>query len=89
MRTPAENPEGYDIGSALSFASGLQGKLLIVHGMTDNNVHPSNSMQLIDALVEAGKPFDLMVYPNQRHGIRGAAGVHSWTTSGGTWSRSR
>lgn len=44
--------------------------------MTDNNVHPPNSMQLIDALVEAGKPFDLTVYPNQRHGIRGAAGVH-------------
>lgn len=76
MRTPQENPEGYDAGSTLPFAANLRGKLLLVHGMTDNNVHPSNTMQLIDALVTAGKTFDLMVYPNQRHGIGGASGAH-------------
>ncbi len=76
MSTPQKNPEGYDQGSAMPFAGNLTGKLLLVHGTIDNNVHPGNTIQLIDALVKAGKRFDLMLYPNNRHGIRGKAGRH-------------
>lgn len=77
MRTPQENKEGYDLGSALPFAGNLQGKLLLIHGSVDNNVHPGNTIQLIQKLVEAGKNFDLMIYPEQRHGIRGPGRQHS------------
>lgn len=76
MRTPQENTEGYDLGSALPYAKNLKGKLLLIHGTIDNNVHPGNTIQLIDALVKAGKKFDLMFYPLQRHGIRGPYGRH-------------
>lgn len=76
MRTPQENPEGYDLGSALPYAKKFKGKLMITHGMIDNNVHPANTMQLIDALIAADKTFDLMFYPEHRHGIRGDARNH-------------
>ena len=76
MRKPQENKEGYDLGSALNYAKNLRGKLLIVHGTADNNVHPGNTMQLIDELIKAQKQFDLMLYPNQRHGLRGPYGKH-------------
>ncbi len=76
MNTPQENKAGYDNGSAMSYAENLKGKLLIVHGTIDNNVHPGNSIHLIDALVRADKRFDVMFYPNNRHGIRGAHGQH-------------
>ncbi len=77
MRTPQLNPEGYDLGSAFPYAENLRGKLLLMHGTTDNNVHPGNSQQLINALIEAGQNFTLMFYPGNRHGIRGAAGRHA------------
>lgn len=76
MNTPQANKEGYDIGSAMTYADQLKGDLLIVHGTTDNNVHPQNSIMLIDALVRADKIFDVMFYPDNRHGIRGAHGAH-------------
>jgi dipeptidyl-peptidase-4 len=76
MNTPQANKEGYDIGSAMTYAGQLKGDLLIVHGTTDNNVHPQNSIMLIDALVRADKIFDVMFYPDNRHGIRGAHGAH-------------
>ena len=76
MRTPQENPEGYDTGSALKYAANLKGKLLLIHGTIDNNVHPGNTIQLVDALIKAGKRFDLMLYPGYRHGIYGEAGKH-------------
>ncbi len=76
MNTPQENKAGYDNGSAMRYAENLKGKLLIVHGTIDNNVHPGNSVQLIDALIKADKRFDVMFYPNNRHGIRGAHGQH-------------
>jgi dipeptidyl-peptidase-4 len=69
MRLPGDNPEGYKNGSALNFVDNLKGKLLVVHGTIDNNVHPSNTIHLIDALQKAGKTFDFMFYPEQRHGI--------------------
>ena len=76
MRLPNDNPEGYKNGSALNFVDNLKGKLLIIHGTIDNNVHPSNTIHLIDALQKAGKTFDFMFYPEQRHGIGGAGGRH-------------
>jgi dipeptidyl-peptidase-4 len=76
MRTPQENPDGYDKGSAIPYAGDLEGKLLMTHGSTDNNVHPGNTMQLVEALIGAGKTFDLMIYPQQRHGIGGAGRRH-------------
>ncbi|MCP4725437.1 MAG: prolyl oligopeptidase family serine peptidase [bacterium] len=77
MRTPQENPDGYDKGSAMTYAENLRGKLLLTHGTIDNNVHPSNTIQLINAFIEADKDFDLMLYPEHRHGIRGAAGEYA------------
>ena len=69
MRRPADNPEGYTKGSCLSYVSNLKGRLFIHHGAVDDNVHPGNTIQLARALLEAGKRFDLMVYPEQRHRI--------------------
>jgi dipeptidyl-peptidase-4 len=73
MRTPQENPEGYDLGSTLPYAEQLRGKLLLTHGTTDNNVHLGNTNQLVEALINAGRNFDLMYFPENRHGARGAA----------------
>jgi dipeptidyl-peptidase-4 len=69
MRTPQENPEGYKAGSCIEHASKLKGHLFLLHGLVDDNVHPSNTWQLVDALQQAGKRFDLMVYPNNAHGF--------------------
>ncbi|MDY3558266.1 DPP IV N-terminal domain-containing protein [Gemmata sp. JC673] len=71
MLTPKENPEGYAKSSCVAAAKNLAGKLLIVHGMMDDNVHMQNSVQLVDALQRAGKDFELMLYPQARHGIGG------------------
>ena len=71
MRTPRENPEGYSIGAPLSHAEGLEGELLIIHGTADDNVHPQNTLRMIAELEQAGKQFDMRLYPGQRHGVRG------------------
>ncbi len=76
MNTPQANKEGYDVGSAMTYADQLKGKLLLIHGSIDNNVHPANTTMLVDALIKADKNFDLMMYPGNRHGIRGAHGRH-------------
>ena len=67
MWIPQENKEGYEAGSAMKYARDLKGRLLIYYGTADNNVHPSNSMQLIDALMKAGKSFDVQVGPDLGH----------------------
>ena len=76
MRTPEANPDGYDKGSALPYAKNLKGRLLIAHGTIDNNVHAGNSIHLIDALQKEGKSFDMMYYPEHRHGITGYNARH-------------
>lgn len=68
METPAENPEGYAASSPLTHAAQYKGMLRIVHGTTDDNVHLQNSLQLVDTLENMGRHFELMVYPNERHG---------------------
>ncbi len=69
MQTPEHNPEGYDRAAVADAAEDLHGRLLIVHGLRDDNVHFQNAAQLIDALHQENKMFDLMVYPRDRHGI--------------------
>ncbi|RKY83385.1 S9 family peptidase, partial [candidate division KSB1 bacterium] len=70
MRRPQDNPDGYEKGSCMNYAKNLKGHLFINHGCVDNNVHPGNTVQLIQALLKHNKKFDLMMYPEQRHGIR-------------------
>jgi dipeptidyl-peptidase-4 len=67
MWIPEENQAGYDAGAAMTYASNLKGRLLIYYGTADNNVHPSNSLQLIKALQQAGKSFEVQVGPDQGH----------------------
>ena len=67
MWIPQENPDGYRLGSAMTYADKLQGRLLIYYGTADNNVHPNNAMQLIRALQSAGKSFEVQVGPDQGH----------------------
>jgi dipeptidyl-peptidase-4 len=80
MGLPQENAEGYKNSSPVNSAANLQGRLLIVHGTSDDNVHMQNTMQMVQALVAAGKPFDLALYPRKTHGIAGAvARTHLFT----------
>jgi dipeptidyl-peptidase 4 len=72
MSTPMDNPEGYKVTSVVEAASDLHGRLLILHGMMDDNVHMQNTVQLMDALQKANKDFEVMFYPHARHGIGGA-----------------
>ncbi len=69
----SENAKGYEASSSPKVAANLHGSLLLVHGTSDDNVHFQNSIQMIDALIKAGKPFHLMIYPNKTHGISGPA----------------
>lgn len=69
MDTPAENPDGYKAGSVLSYVDKYKGKMLITHGTIDDNVHMQNSIQLITELEKQNKDFEMMLYPNFRHGV--------------------
>jgi dipeptidyl-peptidase-4 len=70
MRTPQENPGGYDV-SPLHRYQKLQGNLLICHGLADDNVHFQNTAELTEKLVQAGKQFEMQTYTNRNHGIFG------------------
>jgi dipeptidyl-peptidase-4 len=67
MYTPQDNTEGYDAGSAMSYVDQLRGRLMLYYGTADNNVHPSNMMQLIGALQRAGRSFEVQVGPDRGH----------------------
>ena len=67
MWLPAENKAGYEAGSGMTYAKDLKGRLMLYYGTADNNVHPSNMMQLVTALQAAGKSFDLQVGPDRGH----------------------
>jgi dipeptidyl-peptidase-4 len=67
MWIPQENKEGYDLGSAMRYAGDLKGRLLLYYGTADNNVHPTNMMQLVQALQRAGKSFEMQVGPDAGH----------------------
>jgi len=80
MRTPAENPSGYDDNSPFNYPELLVGKYLLIHGSGDDNVHVQNSMRMIEALVQANKQFDWGIYPDKNHGIYGGnTRIHLFT----------
>jgi dipeptidyl-peptidase-4 len=85
---PAQNPEGYARTSVVRRAGDLHGRLLIVHGTYDDNVHPQNTQAFIDGLVKAGKLFDMMIYPMRKHNIGDrAATIHLYRTMLDFWKR--
>ncbi|MBM6498716.1 S9 family peptidase [Flavobacterium macrobrachii] len=71
MTTPQENASGYDDNSPINHVNKLKGNFLLIHGTADDNVHVQNSMQMIEALVQANKQFDWAIYPDKNHGIYG------------------
>lgn len=71
MRTPQENPRGYDDNSPLNFAENFKGNLLLCHGTGDDNVHVQNTMEFSERLVQANKQFEMQLYTNRNHGIYG------------------
>ena len=71
MGLPSDNPQGYKEGSPLWVAEGLQGKLLLIHGTGDDNVHFQGTQRMINRLIDLNKQFSFMEYPNRRHGISG------------------
>lgn len=71
MRTPEENPSGYDDNSPFNYPELLKGDYLLIHGSGDDNVHVQNTMRMVEALVQANKQFDWAIYPDKNHGIYG------------------
>jgi dipeptidyl-peptidase-4 len=86
--TPQDNPEGYRDTSCELFAHQLKGRLLIVHGTYDDNVHPQNTYAFIDRLIKYNIRFELMIYPWRKHGISDYPGrVHMYTLMLDFWKR--
>ncbi len=71
MSLPQENANGYDDNSPINYVNKLKGKYLLIHGSADDNVHFQNTMEMVTALVNANKQFDLFIYPDKNHGISG------------------
>jgi dipeptidyl-peptidase-4 len=78
MSTPQLNESGYDTGRAMTYVEQFRGKLLILHGMVDDNVHPTNAFQLIEALDRAGKKYESRFWPNGGHGLGTGSGDSQW-----------
>jgi dipeptidyl-peptidase-4 len=76
MDRPEDNPQGYHDSAPLTYAANLADRLLIVHGLADDNVHPQNTVQMSDAFIKAGKLFEQAFYPGQKHGFRGISSRH-------------
>ncbi len=87
MDLPFENHSGYDSTSVMTWVDRYKGLLRITHGTMDDNVHMQNSMQLIDKLQDAGKHFEMMLYPNERHGYGGSKNRHDGQESMRFWFR--
>lgn len=71
LRTPQENPKGYDENSPINYAKLLKGKYLLIHGTADDNVHFQNAVEMSEALIQQNKQFEFMAYPDKNHGIFG------------------
>ena len=85
---PSQNPAGYDSASVITRAAKLHGRVLIVHGSYDDNVHPQNTQAFTDALIKAGKMFELMIYPMRQHDIGDRdAYTHLYRTMLDFWKR--
>ena len=88
MKQPKDNPEGYEKTSLVKKAKDLHGRLMLVHGTADDNVHPQNCWAFADALIEAGIQFDIMIYPMRKHGISdNGAKIHLQKTMLEFWNR--
>ncbi|HWC77358.1 MAG TPA: S9 family peptidase, partial [Blastocatellia bacterium] len=87
MDTPKENPEGYKNGSVMTWIDRYKGGLRITHGTIDDNVHMQNSMQVIDWLTSNNKPFELMMYPDSRHGLQMSQRAHMSREAHDFWMR--
>ncbi len=85
MDAPKENHDGYEYASVMTHVDSYNGGMLITHGSLDDNVHMQNTMQLIDKLQNLDKEFELMIYPNQRHGIRYPKYPHSMRLDVNFW----
>jgi dipeptidyl-peptidase-4 len=86
--TPGENPESYERASLVKRAGDLHGRLLLVHGTYDDNVHPQNTQAFADALIQSGKLFEQMIYPMRKHGVSDRAGaMHLQRTMLDFWKR--
>jgi dipeptidyl-peptidase-4 len=80
MQKPQDNADGYDNNSPINHVEKLKGNLLIVHGLADDNVHPQNTFEITEALVQADKQFDMAIYTNRNHSIYGGnTRVHLFT----------
>jgi dipeptidyl-peptidase-4 len=80
MRTPKENPDGYDDNSPLTHVEKIKGDYLIIHGSADDNVHLQNTMEMTERMVQSNVKFDMAVYTNRDHGIRGGnTSLHLYT----------
>ena len=75
METREMNPDGYRRSAPINFAEGLQGDLVIIHGTGETNTHLQITEGLVDRLIELGKQFDYMAYPNRNHGLREGRGT--------------
>lgn len=87
MDTPEDNPEGYRFGAVMTHAGNLQGRLLLVHGTIDDNVHFQNTVQLVSELQDLGKDFEVMFYPGGRHGWGGPKRYHYLDLIDKFWDR--
>ena len=88
MGTPQQNPAGYAASSVVAAARRLADPLLLVAGTGDDNVHWQNTLQLVQALIQANRPYQLLIYPNKTHGISGpAARTDLFTAMERFWER--
>ncbi|HEX8651362.1 MAG TPA: S9 family peptidase [Pyrinomonadaceae bacterium] len=88
MKLPSDNPAGYKRGSLVNAAKDLHGRLLLVHGTYDDNVHIQNAWSFADELIKAGKMFDMMIYPMRKHGISdNPARIHLYKTMVEFWKK--
>jgi dipeptidyl-peptidase-4 len=89
MKRPEDNPEGYASTSHVDRAGQLQGRLMLIHGTYDDNVHPQNTWAFANELIEEGIMFEMMIYPMRKHGISDdAAQRHIYETMLEFWERS-
>merc|ERR1719240_2122261 len=70
MGTPKSNPDGYARSAVMPYVDGLEGHLMLVHGLIDENVHFRHTARLINALIKARKPYELLLFPDERHSPR-------------------
>jgi dipeptidyl-peptidase-4 len=87
MDTPAENPQGYKDGAVLTWAGRYKSGLRLTHGTIDDNVHAQNTIQVVDWLTSHNKRFELMVYPDSRHGVQASQRAHNTRETHDFWVR--